>query len=49
MTHGFLQQDLADGFAMPKAAATPQHGQKADPRSLKLPRPPRSPAPRKGH
>ncbi|WP_165837079.1 hypothetical protein [Phenylobacterium hankyongense] len=48
MTHGFQQQDSTAGFCIPKSAATPQHGQKADTKTAKA-KPPRSFEPRPGH
>lgn len=39
MTHGFQQQDPGVGYAIPRAAASPQHGQKSDPRSMKVIKP----------
>lgn len=33
MTQGFQHQDGALNFAVPKPAALPQHGQKADPQA----------------
>jgi hypothetical protein len=48
MTHGFQQQDPGLGFAFPKSAPTPQHGQKAAEKPLPV-REPRSCKPRPGH
>ena len=45
MTHGLLQQQPDLGWAMPRQAATPQHGQKAAPKPA-LVRMPRSHKPR---
>ncbi len=49
MTHGFQQQGAAAGFCIPKSAAMPQHGQRADRTRAEPPRPPRSFEPRPGH
>jgi hypothetical protein len=46
MTRGLLQQQPGLGFAMPRPAASPQHGQKAQAKPLPPPRDPRSHAPR---
>ncbi|MET0271837.1 MAG: hypothetical protein ABW360_02495 [Phenylobacterium sp.] len=35
MTQGFQQQDTQGGFVIPKTAARPQHGQKADRQAVK--------------
>ena len=48
MTTGFQQQDRMIGFAIPKSAASPQHGQKAPAEPLTV-REPRSYKPRPGH
>lgn len=48
MPHQFEQQDASANFTLPKSAATPQHGQKADKKAVKL-REPRSFQPRPGH
>jgi hypothetical protein len=48
MTHGFQQQEPGFGYAIPKSAATPQHGEKPRPSPLPLPKP-RSYPPRPGH
>jgi len=48
MTQGFQHQDSGLGFTIPKAAPAPQHGKKADPKTLKAPEP-RSYSPRPGH
>jgi hypothetical protein len=48
MTHGFQQQDTGLGYAFPKSAVMPQHGEKARPLPLPVP-PPRSQKPRPGH
>ena len=48
MTQGFQQQDRTLGFAFPKSAPTPQHGQKAPEKPLPV-REPRSYKPRPGH
>lgn len=47
MTHGFQHQDPMIGFAIPKSALVPQHGQKARPADGKIPEP-RSFQPRPG-
>lgn len=49
MTHGFQQQDSTLGFCIPKTAAAPQHGQKADPAKARPATPPRTVEPRPGH
>ena len=49
MTHGFQQQGPVLDFCIPKSAATPQHGQKADKTKAKPVREPRSVEPRPGH
>jgi len=49
MTHGFQQQDEALTFCIPKSAATPQHGQKADKAKAVPVREPRAFEPRPGH
>ena len=49
MTHGFQQQDEALTFCIPKSAATPQHGQKADKAKAVPAREPRTFEPRPGH
>lgn len=49
MTHGFQQQNGALGLYIPRSAASPQHGQKADPDRARPAAPPRSFAPRPGH
>ena len=49
MTHGFQQQDTALNFCIPKSAATPQHGQKADKAKATPVREPRTFEPRPGH
>lgn len=48
MTHGFQQQNQSANFTIPKACATPQHGQKADEKVVKL-KEKRSFQPRPGH
>lgn len=48
MTQGFQHQNQAGGFTIPKSAATPQHGQKADKAVEKL-KEARSFQPRPGH
>jgi hypothetical protein len=48
MTHGFQQQDPGLGYAMPKSAASPQHGQKPPEKPLPV-REPRTYKPRPGH
>lgn len=48
MTHGFQHQDQSANFTIPKSAASPQHGQKADKAVAKL-REKRSFEPRPGH
>ncbi len=48
MTHGFQQQDTGLGYAFPKSAPMPQHGQKAPEKPLPV-REPRSCIPRPGH
>ena len=48
MTTHFQQQNTSLGFQIPKSAPAPQHGQKADAKTLKV-REPRSYAPRPGH
>jgi hypothetical protein len=48
MTHGFQQQDTGLGYAFPKSAATPQHGQKPAEKPLPV-REPRACKPRPGH
>ena len=48
MTHGFQQQGPGVGFCVPKACATPQHGQKADSKIAKV-KEPRKPEPRPAH
>lgn len=49
MTRGLQQQeDSALGFYIPRTSPQPQHGQKADAKSLKM-REPRSVSPRPGH
>ncbi len=49
MTHGFQQQGEVLTFAIPKSAAAPQHGQKADKAKAKPVREPRTFEPRPGH
>lgn len=49
MTHGFQQQNAGLGFCIPRSAATPQHGQKADPKQAPPAAPSRSFEPRPGH
>ena len=46
MTHGFQQQDPAQGFCIPKTATAPQHGQKPNKAVVRTPTPP---SPRPGH
>lgn len=48
MTQGFQQQDTGFGFAFPKSAAMPQHGQKPTEKPLPV-REPRAVKPRPGH
>lgn len=48
MTHGFQQQTPGLGYAAPRSAATPQHGQKPA-EAAPPPREPRSYKPRPGH
>ena len=48
MTHGFQQQNPSSNFTIPKACASPQHGQKADKDVAKL-KEKRSFEPRPGH
>jgi hypothetical protein len=48
MTRGLQQQEPSQGFCVPKPAAMPQHGQKAD-KQAKPAREPRSFEPRPGH
>jgi hypothetical protein len=48
MTHGLQQQDQVLAYPFTKAAATPQHGQKAPDKPLPV-REPRSYKPRPGH
>lgn len=48
MTHGFQQQNSGFGYAIPKSAAMPQHGQKPPEKPLPV-REPRSCVPRPGH
>jgi hypothetical protein len=48
MSTHFQQQDPSIGFVIPKSAPAPQHGQKADAKTLKA-REPRSHPPRPGH
>jgi hypothetical protein len=49
MTQGFQQQDSGLNFCIPKTAATPQHGQKADKAKAAPVRERRSFEPRPGH
>ena len=49
MTHGFQQQDTSHNFSIPRSAATPQHGQKADTTRAGPIREPRAFTPRPGH
>ena len=49
MTRGFQQQDPVQNFNIPKSAATPQHGQKADKTKAAPVRDPRAVEPRPGH
>ncbi len=49
MTNGFQHQEQATTFAMPKSAATPQHGQKDDKAVEKAKQQSRSFEPRPGH
>jgi hypothetical protein len=49
MTRGFQQQDPVLNFNVPKSAATPQHGQKADKTKAAPVREPRAFQPRPGH
>lgn len=44
----FEHQDQTVNFSLPKSAQTPQHGQKADPKAVKL-KEKRSFEPRPGH
>jgi hypothetical protein len=48
MTKGFQHQNQSLSFTIPKSAATPQHGQKADKTIVKL-KEQRSFQPRPGH
>ena len=48
MTRGFDQQNSSANFSVPRSAPTPQHGQKADTKTVKL-KEPRSFQPRPGH
>lgn len=48
MTTGFQQQELGLGYSIPKSTPAPQHGQKADAKSLKVGKP-RTASPRPGH
>lgn len=48
MTDGFQQQEPQLGYCIPRTQPLPQHGQKADIKSLKV-REPRSHSPRPGH
>jgi hypothetical protein len=49
MTKGFQQQNPVLDFCVPKSAAMPQHGQKADKTKATPAREPRSVVPRPGH
>jgi len=49
MTKGFQQQNPVLDFCIPKSAAAPQHGQKADKTKATPVREPRSVQPRPGH
>jgi hypothetical protein len=49
MTQGFQQQETGLNFCIPKSAASPQHGQKADKTKAAPIREPRSFQPRPGH
>jgi hypothetical protein len=49
MTQGFQQQDRSLNSTVLKSAPTPQHGGKADPKTLTPVRRPRSVEPRPGH
>lgn len=49
MTKGFQQQGPDANFNIPKSAATPQHGQKADKAKAAPVREPRTVEPRPGH
>ena len=48
MTTGFQHQEQGIGYSIPRSTPAPQHGQKADAKSLKL-REPRAAPPRPGH
>ena len=48
MSTHFQHQDSSLGFTIPRSAPAPQHGQKADAKTLKV-REPRSYSPRPGH
>ncbi len=48
MTHGFQQQTPGFGYAFPKSAAMPQHGQKPSEKPLPI-REPHRRTPRPGH
>lgn len=48
MTHGFQQQDPAQGFSFPKSEPMAQHGQKPDKRRAQPVRPARSVEPKPG-
>lgn len=48
MTHGLPQQNTLTGFTIPKAATSPQHGQKPAPPQQR-PREPRSSTSRQAH
>lgn len=49
MTNGFQHQNQGGAFAMPKSAATPQHGQKNEEAVAKAKQQSRSFQPRPGH
>lgn len=48
MTQGFQHQSQGFGYAIPKSAPTPQHGQRPPEKPLPI-REPRSYTPRPGH
>ncbi len=48
MTHGFQQQGPALGVCIPRSAATPQHGQKPERKTIRD-KPPKAVPPRPGH
>jgi hypothetical protein len=49
MTRGFQQQNPTQNFCIPKSAAAPQHGQKADQIKAAPAHEPRKAPPRPGH